>query len=293
MRTQINDLKPNAEKSGATVTPRIHRSVSPVANSPFEPVMHLQRAIGNQAVQRLLRSGSIQAKLTVGEPDDMYEQEADRVADQVMRMPDSSVEPKLMNITPLVQRRENEEEEAAPLQMVQRLADKGSIGHSVTGRSLIQRDCLHFVEGWAHPKTGEKAPAGRWCEKIEEAKAEAKACPAECFIYADGPQDYPYRKIPGYPCAHYVAHELGIKTGEQYEKCRKGFSVQIKQITTGSGKQSHAVADAAVNDVYIYPGGAHSGVVREVDERRGIRVEACAIGGGTYSHWVKDGNVWR
>jgi Domain of unknown function (DUF4157) len=31
---------------------------------------------------------SVQAKLTVGEPDDAYEQEADRVAEQVMRMPD-------------------------------------------------------------------------------------------------------------------------------------------------------------------------------------------------------------
>lgn len=31
--------------------------------------------------------GKIQAKLTIGQPDDIYEQEADRIADQVMRMP--------------------------------------------------------------------------------------------------------------------------------------------------------------------------------------------------------------
>ncbi len=33
----------------------------------------------------------IQAKLKIGAPDDKYEQEADRVADQVMRMPDPQV----------------------------------------------------------------------------------------------------------------------------------------------------------------------------------------------------------
>lgn len=45
--------------------------------------MALQRTAGNRAVSRL-----IQAKLTVGPVGDKYEQEADRVADSVMRTPD-------------------------------------------------------------------------------------------------------------------------------------------------------------------------------------------------------------
>jgi hypothetical protein len=45
----------------------------------------LQRTLGNQAVQRL------QAKLAVGLPGDRYEQEADRIADQVMRRPEGEV----------------------------------------------------------------------------------------------------------------------------------------------------------------------------------------------------------
>jgi len=44
--------------------------------------------MGNQAAQRLLRAGVIQAKLTVNQPGDRFEQEADRVAETVMRMPD-------------------------------------------------------------------------------------------------------------------------------------------------------------------------------------------------------------
>jgi outer membrane protein OmpA-like peptidoglycan-associated protein len=46
--------------------------------------------MGNQAAQRLLRDGVIQAKLTVNQPGDRFEQEADRVAERVMRMPDST-----------------------------------------------------------------------------------------------------------------------------------------------------------------------------------------------------------
>lgn len=43
-------------------------------------------AMGNQLVQRLFAEGAIQAKLAVSEPSDPDEMEADRVADQVMRM---------------------------------------------------------------------------------------------------------------------------------------------------------------------------------------------------------------
>src|ERR1700728_4297998 len=57
---------------------------------PLHPMLQLQRNMGNQAVLSLLRSGAIQAKLEVGSVRDPLEYEADRVADQVMRMPDPS-----------------------------------------------------------------------------------------------------------------------------------------------------------------------------------------------------------
>jgi hypothetical protein len=49
----------------------------------------------------------LQAKLRINEPGDEYEQEADRVADQVMRMPDESVDGRSppSTATPLVQRK--------------------------------------------------------------------------------------------------------------------------------------------------------------------------------------------
>ena len=60
--------------------------------SPYEKVIHLQKTFGNQVMQRLFKAGIIQTKLRIGQPKDIYEQEADRVADQVMRMPDTAVD---------------------------------------------------------------------------------------------------------------------------------------------------------------------------------------------------------
>ncbi len=48
-------------------------------------ILQMQASAGNRSVQRLLHKAAIQAKLTVGPAGDRYEQEADRVADQVMR----------------------------------------------------------------------------------------------------------------------------------------------------------------------------------------------------------------
>lgn len=49
-------------------------------------IARLQQSVGNHAMTRLLRSPVIQPKLTVSRPEDESEREADRVADQVMRM---------------------------------------------------------------------------------------------------------------------------------------------------------------------------------------------------------------
>ena len=68
------------------VQPRAVETTSPrpaaVARSPL---VSLQRSIGNQALGRL-----VQAKLRIGRPGDRFEREADRVADQVLRMPDGT-----------------------------------------------------------------------------------------------------------------------------------------------------------------------------------------------------------
>jgi hypothetical protein len=101
------------------------RKSSQHIKTPVDRILFLQRTIGNQAVQRLIKSGTLQAKLKIGQPGDKYEQKADRVAKQVMRMPELGVQrqvepeeeeqvqtkPVTEQITPLVQRQVEEEEE--------------------------------------------------------------------------------------------------------------------------------------------------------------------------------------
>lgn len=60
------------------------------------PLHHLQHTIGNQAVQWMVQShaapGVLQTKLAINQPGDIYEQEADHVAEQVMRMPEPQLQ---------------------------------------------------------------------------------------------------------------------------------------------------------------------------------------------------------
>jgi hypothetical protein len=84
-------------------------------------IRDLQRVLGNQGVQRLLAANPTvaQAKLTVGAADDAYEQEADRVASEVMTMQTPAGEAS-------VQREGPEEEEEMQLKRadVQREAEE-------------------------------------------------------------------------------------------------------------------------------------------------------------------------
>lgn len=87
------------------------------SSSARNPLLELQRSVGNQAIQRLTSSPFIQAKLQISAPEDESEQEADRVADSVMRMPEpvvsrqAMVQPVSSHITPLAQRETDEEDE--------------------------------------------------------------------------------------------------------------------------------------------------------------------------------------
>src|SRR5689334_9915764 len=75
-----------AQKTPARVS-QLHAQ-SAQSPSAVHQFLDLQRSVGNQAIQRLINSPYIQTKLQVSTPGDPYEQEADRVADTVMRMPD-------------------------------------------------------------------------------------------------------------------------------------------------------------------------------------------------------------
>src|SRR3989304_5445433 len=85
-KTTASAEKKTETKSENSVSPPQKSDSSQFFGSPVDRLLFLQRTIGNQAVGRLISSGALQTKLRVNEPGDIYEQEADRVAEQVMRM---------------------------------------------------------------------------------------------------------------------------------------------------------------------------------------------------------------
>jgi hypothetical protein len=123
----------------------------------------VQQTLGNQAAMRLLRSGAVQAKLTVSRPDDVYEQEADRMADEVLRMPEpvlharpgrpfvqgpsrgheEGAQQKPAEITPLARRRAPVEEEE--------LSRSGETGDETAEVSAGIENRIEALQGGGRP----------------------------------------------------------------------------------------------------------------------------------------------
>jgi hypothetical protein len=83
------DHQPGSDRSRIRTPPASRHT----GRSPgFDGLSGLQHTLGNSRVTRLLGGPRIQPKLTINQPGDRYEQEADRIADQVMRMPEPGVQ---------------------------------------------------------------------------------------------------------------------------------------------------------------------------------------------------------
>jgi Domain of unknown function (DUF4157) len=122
-KTSENDRASQASTKAKSVAPAMH------------PMLHLQRQVGNQAVGRL-----IQAKLTVGEPNDVYEQEADRMAATVVSQihaPQNVSTDRTASVQRQAINNEGEELRAKPL--IQCKTDVGGMAVSSEIESSIQQ----------------------------------------------------------------------------------------------------------------------------------------------------------
>lgn len=87
----------------------------------------LQRSYGNAYVQRLLRSHALQAKLTVNPPDDIYEKEADQVAEIVTKSPGAEIQRQ-------AEEEETEEEEEETVAPKMAVSQTPEVSDDVEGR---------------------------------------------------------------------------------------------------------------------------------------------------------------
>ncbi len=104
----MNQLQSKQKKQDSIKNPQHHTSQSlRFSKAADHPYLQAQGVIGNHGILRRHNSDIIQAKLKIGQPNDKYELEADRVADQVMRMPgpEGALVEKKKEVSPLVQRK--------------------------------------------------------------------------------------------------------------------------------------------------------------------------------------------
>jgi hypothetical protein len=91
LRSVINNIR---RDGGTPSVESISTELSRTHNAQRASALFaMQRTHGNRYVQRVV--AGIQANLTIGQPNDIYEQEANQVADAVMRMPEPEVKRQL------------------------------------------------------------------------------------------------------------------------------------------------------------------------------------------------------
>ena len=178
----------------------VRRELASPALSP-QMILAQQQTLGNKAVQRLLRARALQAKLTVTAPDDAYEQEADQVADSVMRMPEPS--PAVADGPAAVQRRVGPSDQpAGPFEVEPAL--EGQIGALQGGGDPLPEAERAFFE----PRFGQDFSQVR-VHADGQAAGLARAVDARAFTVGSSVAFGAGEYAPGTPAGRQLlAHEL-------------------------------------------------------------------------------------
>ncbi len=235
-------------------------------SSAIAHVLFLQRTIGNQAVQRLMKSGALQAKLRIGAPGDVYEQEADRVADAVMRMPEPQA---VSSGTPSIQRvcskceegelqRKPVEEEEEKLQAKATSVSISEINPDIEshikslkggGKPLSEKDRAFFEPRFGYDFSQVRVHSGGAAEQsAREVNANAFTVGHD-MVFGAG------RFAPGTHEGRWlIAHELAHFVQQSGSVQRASSDFQIRQISP---------ADAAIPNMIFFDQGSSTLVASE------------------------------
>src|ERR1700674_1012909 len=222
---------------------------------PVHPLAQLQQTIGNQAVQRMLRAHVIQTKLTMNQPGDEYEQEADRVADLVTRMElpvaasHSGDRPR--QDLPLQRKcAECEEEEK-----IQRKSDDGETQAappivdevlSSAGQPLDETTRAFFEPRLGHEFGRVRVHTdARAAESARAVNAMAYTA-GEHIVFAEG-QYAPHATGGRALLAHEMVHVMQQRAGLQ----RKAPDRQTRPISQPAGTDDFAEAQGYINSYYL------------------------------------------
>ena len=170
----------------------------------------------------------VQAKLAIGRPDDIYEQEADRIADQIIRMPDPAVDgsqPDMAAASVQTKRSLQRSAENAP-EFDNDL--KNRLSQSRSGGSPLPGNVRAFLE----PRFGfdfsqVRVHAGGEAARLNRALAAQAFTHGSDIYFGDGKYD-PGVIAGKYLLAHELAHVVQQTDGVQTKRLADHINVQMK-----------------------------------------------------------------
>lgn len=126
--------------------------------------------------------------------------------------------------------------------------------------------------------------------------------PKDCFVIYTGSKNgwisiSDFENSTG--CAHWVAHQLGIRNTIRGEGCAKGFKFKVRRLIEGFRKIDREKEDVKAGDVWVNRRQNHCGlVVRVEDDGKKILIRHCSSGQGGvvenyFPSYLKDGDFYR
>lgn len=82
--------------------------------------------------------------------------------------------------------------------------------------------------------------------------------PKDCFVWYRASNDW--QPITGTGCAHWVAHQLSIRTGSASERCLAGRTYRVRSLIAAR-IQVPDISQVRLNDIYVTPAVDHTGLV--------------------------------
>ncbi len=147
--------------------------------------------------------------------------------------------------------------------------------YTAEGKKLLAHELTHVVQQ-AYRRTAPRVQRKECPEACQRTAAEAAeyvdghVVPRDCFVWrmsSKGPQcpksicgKRLYRTIGGTGCAHWVAHQLGIRAGD---KCAEGYTIRVANIN--AGRKEYTMQEAKAGDIWINDSKKHCGIVRKLN----------------------------
>ena len=257
--------------------PQIARSAAAGQASKLPVGAQIAQRLGNPRVQQLLRERFLQPKLTVSQPGDILEQEADRLADQVLRMPEPAADiaatpaPSVQRVCaecrdelkrhPLEEDQQPPQERAAPARALEISPELEIAIHTLAGRGQPLPD---RVRAFMEPRFNTDFRAVR-VHTDANAHALARAVNAQAFtvgpniVFGAGhyaPQSERGRQLLAHELVHVVqqTHSTTFRSLQPGERNGSSSFLSAASPHVGDFKNDQAVPSGFVQRAAIHKG---------------------------------------